>query len=169
MKCLNDVNYKDCVGKVFKSLNSGDFEVLKYNNSGNVEIEFLKTGYEMVVRLTTIKSGLIKDPYAPSVRGVGVLGNKYPSNVNGVKTKEYILWSNMLQRCYSDDFKKKQTTYEDCEVSENFKSYEYFYEWCNEQIGFNDEGWHLDKDLLVKGNKVYSEDTCVFLPKEIHF
>ena len=38
MKCLNEVNYKDCVGKVFKSLNSGDFKVLKYNDGGNVEI-----------------------------------------------------------------------------------------------------------------------------------
>ena len=43
MKYLNDVSYKDCVGKVCKSLNSGDFKILKYNDKKNVEIQFLKT------------------------------------------------------------------------------------------------------------------------------
>ena len=168
MKYLNDVNYKDCVGKVCKSLNSGDFKVLKYNDGKNVEIQFLKTGFEIVARLEHIKNGLIKDPYLPSVYGVGILGTKYPSRVNGVQTKEYELWKGMLKRCYSDAYKKKRPTYEGCEVSDNFKSYEYFYEWCHSQIGFDNKGWQLDKDLLIKGNKVYSESTCVFLPAEIN-
>ena len=168
MKYLNDVNYKDCVGKVCKSLNSGDFKILKYNDSRNVEIQFLNTGYETLVRLDHIRSGLIKDPYSPSVCGVGILGTKYPSRVNSVQTKEYVLWCHMLHRCYSDTYKKKRPTYEGCEVSDKFKSYEYFYEWCHKQIGFDNEGWHLDKDLLVKGNKVYSDTTCVFLPQEIN-
>ena len=168
MKYLNDISYKDCVGKVFKSKSSGDFKILKYNDTANVEIQFLKTGYETTVRLTNIRNGNVKDPYVPSVCGVGVLGTKYLSAVNGRDTKEYTLWCNMLKRCYSDTCKKKQPTYEGCEVSNNFKSYEYFYEWCNEQIGFNNEGWHLDKDLLVKGNKVYSESTCVFIPAEVN-
>ena len=168
MKYLNDVSYKDCVGKVCKSKSSGDFKILKYNDSRNVEIQFLNTGFETTVELGDIKKGNVKDLYSPSVCGVGVLGTKYPSKVNGVQTKEYGLWQNMLERCYTDALKKRCPTYEGCEVSDKFKSYEYFYEWCNEQIGFNNEGWQLDKDLLIKGNKVYSEDSCVFLPQEIN-
>ena len=168
MKYLNEVNYKDCVGKVCKSLNSGDFKILKYNDSYNVEIQFTKTGFETTVQLGDIKSGSIKDPCLPSVYGVGILGTKYPPSVNGRTTKEYDLWCSMLKRCYSDAYKKKYPTYEVCKVSDNFKSYEYFYEWCHSQIGFGNEGWHLDKDLLTKGNKVYSENTCVFIPKEIN-
>ena len=168
MKYLNDINYKDCVGKVCQSKSSGDFKILKYNDKTNVEIQFLKTGFETTVELGGIRKGEVKDPYSPSVFGEGILGTKYPTKVSGVQTKEYNLWMNMLRRCYSDKYQKKQPTYEGCEVSENFKSYEYFYEWCHKQIGFNNEGWHLDKDLLVKGNKVYSEDSCVFIPREIN-
>ena len=168
MKYLNDVSYKTCVGKVCKSLNSGNFKILKYKDWANVEIQFLKTGFEIVAQLEHIRKGSVKDPYSPSVCGVGILGTKYPSRVNGVHTKEYKLWTGMLERCYSITLKKKYPTYKGCEVSENFKSYEYFYEWCQNQIGFNNKDWHLDKDLLIKGNKVYSETTCVFLPNEIN-
>ena len=172
MKYLNEVDYKDCIGKICRSLNSGDFKIVKYNNSRNVDIQFINTGFETSSQLEHIKNGNVKDPYVASVHGVGVAGAKYPSKINGVKTKEHTLWCNMLKRCYSDDFKKKNPTYEGCEVSENFKSYEYFYEWCNRQIGFGNEGnespFHLDKDLLIKGNKVYSENTSVFIPREIN-
>ena len=168
MKYLNDVNYKDCVGKVCKSKSSGDFKIVKYNDKKNVEIQFLKTGFETTVELGSIRNGGVKDRYLPSVYGVGVIGDKYPSKVNGVLTKEYKLWTSMLVRCYSDNSKKKNPTYEGCEVSNNFKSYEYFYEWCNKQVGFGVEGFELDKDLLIKGNKVYSEDSCVFIPTEIN-
>ena len=168
MKYLNDVSYKDCVGKVCKSKSSGDFKILKYNDSYNVEIQFLKTGFETSVQLVQVKSGEVKDHYSPSVYGVGILGTKYPITVNGVKTKEYELWRDMLKRCYSDTYQKKYPTYEGCEVSDNFKNYEYFYEWCHNQIGFGIEGFELDKDLLIKGNKVYNESTCVFIPAEIN-
>ena len=168
MKYLNDVTYKDCVGKVCKSLNSGDFKILTCNGARNVEIQFLKTGYKTTVYLGSIRNGYVKDRYVPSVYDIGIIGDKYPSRINGVLTREYKLWMDMLRRCYSDGFKKKHPAYKDCEVSENFKSYEYFYEWCNEQIGFGVDGFEIDKDLLIKGNKVYPENICIFIPPEIN-
>ena len=107
---MNDVSYKDCVGKVFKSKSSGYFKVLKYNDSRNAEIQFLKTGYEMVAQLGHIKNGEVKDPYSPSVFGVGVVGTKYPTKINDVQTKEYVLWKDMLKRCYCEKYHLKKPT-----------------------------------------------------------
>ena len=61
MKYLNDVS-KDCIGKICKSKSSGDFKIVKYNDSKDVEIQFLKTGYETSATLGNIKGGCVKDP-----------------------------------------------------------------------------------------------------------
>ena len=74
----------------------------------------------------------------------------------------------MFDRCYNPKCLDKYPTYKDCTISESFKNLDFFYNWCLDQIGFGNENWHLDKDILVKGNKVYSEDTCVFVPREIN-
>ena len=39
---------------------------------------------------------------------------------------------------------------------------------CLDQVGYDKKGYHLDKDILTKGNKVYSEDTCVFVPNSLN-
>jgi len=102
------------------------------------------------------------------VYGVGINDGKYPAKVNSKHLTEYHLWQHFLLRCYNFKFQKKHPTYIGCQASENFKSYSYFYEWCQSQIGFGQEGFHLDKDLLFRGNKVYSEGTCLFLPRKLN-
>ena len=105
------------------------------------------------------------------VKGIGINDKSRPARVNTKRERAYTLWVNMLVRttkAYWDKF----PTYIGVEVSDNFKSYSYFYDWCQEQVGFNNNSastWQLDKDLLIKGNKLYGEDTCVFVPKEINF
>lgn len=102
------------------------------------------------------------------VYGVGINDRSYPATVNGKPVKEYSLWTSMLSRCYSEAFLRKQPTYIGCNVSEGFKHYHIFHNWCQTQIGFGVQGYHLDKDLLIKGNKIYSEDTCVFVHKSLN-
>ena len=107
------------------------------------------------------------------VRGKGFNDKTRPANVDGKNVKEYDLWQDMLKRCFSEKYQTHQPTYKGCNVSDNFLNYRYFYDWCQEQIGFgkvDEKGryWHLDKDLLFVGNKTYSETTCVFVPQEIN-
>lgn len=108
------------------------------------------------------------------ILGIGFNSGEYPTRNGSKNAKEYDLWRDMLKRC-GDKVKAKHHTYIGTTCSENFKSYSFFYKWCQEQIGFkvNDSSgirtvWQLDKDLLFKGNKVYSEDTCVFVPQRVN-
>ena len=102
------------------------------------------------------------------VYGVGVNNRKYEATTNGKNNKEYSLWQTMMQRCYDKKFHFKNPSYANCSVSDNFKDFSSFYEWCKNQIGFNVSGWQLDKDILIKDNNIYSEDFCCFVPKEVN-
>ena len=107
------------------------------------------------------------------VYGKGFNDKTRPARFDGKIVKEYDLWHDMLKRCFSEKKQTRCPTYKGCGVSDNFLSYAFFYDWCQEQTGFGkiDEkgrGWHLDKDLLFVGNKTYSETTCVFVPQEIN-
>ena len=107
------------------------------------------------------------------VYGVGFNDKTKPVFVDGKKVKEYKSWHDMLKRCFSEKEQTRYPTYKGCNVSDNFLHYSFFYDWCQEQIGFGkvDEkgrSWCLDKDLLFVGNKTYSETTCVFVPNEIN-
>lgn len=106
------------------------------------------------------------------VSGLGVKGTKYPMSVGKIQIREYKLWVGLLQRC-SEKYKATRPAYNDVICSENFKSYTFFYEWCHKQVGFNNKDsngsyFQIDKDILVKGNKLYSEDTCCFVPRRIN-
>ena len=157
------------VGSVFSSNAFGDFEIIKIDGFSKITVRFLDTGYTTTVCKQRVLRGSIKDRALPTLFGVGIIGDKYPTSRNGTLTREYKLWAKMLERCYNENYQRNYPTYKGCEVSKNFKSYEYFYEWCNRQEGFcYAPEWHLDKDLLNKGGKLYSEENCVFLPKEIN-
>lgn len=102
------------------------------------------------------------------VWGIGINDRTYPTKVGGVIVKSYAVWKNMLQRCGSETFQAACPTYVGCSVSEEFRHYRTFKEWYDVQAGANVEGFALDKDLLIKGNKLYSAETCVLLPKAIN-
>lgn len=107
------------------------------------------------------------------VHGIGFNSGKYPAVVDGKPLLVYRTWKSMLSRC-TEKIWTKHPAYRGVTCSDNFKSYEFFYEWCNNRIGFgsvdeNGSGWHLDKDILAgSALKIYSEDVCIFIPKRLN-
>lgn len=82
---------------------------------------------------------------------------------NGKLEPEYVKWTSMLRRCYNE----KHPTYIGCSIDTNWLTYSRFKQDYISMIGCG-LGWQLDKDLLIKGNKVYSKDNCVMLPSRIN-
>ena len=111
-----------------------------------------------------------RDPYAPTVFGVGYhgVGIYAPSN-NGVHTQASRMWKGMLNRCYNIKYLEKKPTYKGCEVCPEWHNFQNFAKW-HEDNYYEIEGqeMHLDKDILTKGNRIYSPETCVFVPEAIN-
>ena len=97
----------------------------------------------------------------------------YDENGKQVQLRLYTIWRGIQQRC-KESYWDKHPHYKGTTCSDNFKSWDYFYEWCQEQTGVTScdelgKPYELDKDLLGKGGqKVYAEDVCVFLPRAIN-
>ena len=100
------------------------------------------------------------------VFGVGITGDgKSRDSETGKRIKSYTVWADMIRRCYDKKYHARQATYIECTVSEGWKYYPNFQKWHDANY---QEGYHLDKDLLYKGNTVYSENNCVYLPRQIN-
>lgn len=85
--------------------------------------------------------------------------------INGrrVKCIFYRKWQNMLERCYSKRYSEKNPTYLGCSVCEDWLKLSKFKSWFDQQPKER-HSWHLDKDILFFGNKVYSPETCLLIP-----
>lgn len=128
-------------------------------------IRFLSTGTVLNVQTCNLAQGKVCDRRVPTVYGVGYLGmeTKLPARGHPLR-KLYDLWANMLKRCYGP-YKGR---YPNASVDPRWHSFAVFVETVAGVPGFedweSDTSWCLDKDTRVPGNRVYSLDTCVFLP-----
>lgn len=87
---------------------------------------------------------------------------------NSSHERYYKTWRSMLDRALGDVYKNKYPTYKGCTVCEEWLTLSNFKRWFESSESGYVEGYHLDKDILVKGNKVYSPSTCCFVPHEIN-
>lgn len=93
------------------------------------------------------------------VCGVGINDLSYcPKHI-------YQKWISMLKRCYDSKFQTKHPSYANCKVCKEWLTLSNFAEWMSQHYI---EGYELDKDIIVKGNKVYSPQTCCFVPNLIN-
>jgi len=152
-------------GDIFKNTRGTEFVVKDYYFSNKVIIKFLdEFGFERFTNVDGIKKGLVKNPYDKVHSGVGYLGE----GIHNSSSPHYAKWAAMISRCYNKEIQSKRyPSYLGCSVDSIWHNFQNYCEWSSNNEFYN-KGWHLDKDLIVLGNKVYSPETCCFIPPEIN-
>lgn len=116
-----------------------------------------------------VKAGVMSLTRNKLVNGVGINDSWYFTErvIDGkrVSCPYYARWSAMLSRCYSKAYQLNQPTYVGCSVCDEWLVFSNFKMWMEKQDW---KGKHLDKDILVQGNKVYSPETCIFVTRSIN-
>ena len=144
--------------------------IINYNNYHDIDVEF-QTGYVAHhVDYDSFKKGTIKDLLFPSVFKVGYFGNgNFTAYSEYLGVKIYQTWSSMFNRCYNKKYHEIYPAYIGTTIDEEWHDYQVFAKWAIENIySIPNEKLYLDKDILVKNNKVYSADRCCFVPREIN-
>lgn len=126
-------------------------------------------GYTCESDYKTIKEGKVRNPYTPFVCGVGFFGEgSFKCKIGNSNTIQYEVWNGLFKRCYNLTRQQtKRPTYAGCLVAPEWHNYQNFAAWYTTQPNFG-KGYHLDKDLTILGNKLYSPNTCYLIPEEVN-
>ena len=173
MRKMNSVseNAKRFVGKEFTTINYGKCVVVDYRGCTEVVVKFYNPVGYATCQVGSLIRGRVANPNFPSVYGRGYKGI---GSYNGKDDKKaYKLWETMLKRAYCPKYIKGNPAYLNVDVCDEWLNFQNFAKWCYEQgcFGLKDASgnvYQLDKDILVKGNKIYSPETCCFVPQEIN-
>lgn len=157
-------------GTVHSTKKYGDIVIDEYIGTNDVKFTFKSTGSKSSSSARHIRNGMVKDYNYPSIFGVGFIGiGEYKtSDNNGVNTKEYVVWRSMIARCYSSRELLKRPTYSDVTVCEEWHNFQNFARWFYEKKPKNIKDCHLDKDLKDFGNRVYSPEKCLLVPRLVN-
>ena len=155
------------VGDIYTTKEGYEIEVLENINNRKLKIKFLdEHGY---ITFINVGNKSTKNPFHKSVFGIGCYGvGNYKAKENNKHLYYYRVWQSMFDRCYSG----KDKNYKNVKVCEEWYNYQDFAKWFHKTFPSHIKNvkFHLDKDLLQQGieNKIYSPQTCVWLPRRVN-
>ena len=169
---FKDTLFIDRTGEVNYNNFGSKMKIIKYRNNRDIDVYFPEYNFtaENVV-YCNFKKGNVSCLYERRCYDIGFIGKgKYKAyDENGKLTKCYRTWHHMLERCYDPKFHEKEPTYIGCKVNEEFHNFQNFGDWDNDNYyKVEGETMCLDKDILVKHNKIYSPETCIYVPQTIN-
>lgn len=146
-------------------------KIIAYRNSSNIDVEFLDSHHYIKKNATysNFKRGNVSNPYDRTVFGIGYLGEREDEAIVKHDDDRYACWQHMIERWYLEKKKDIHPSYYGIsEISEEWQCYANFADWYDSHYYEVNERLHLDKDILYKGNKIYSPHHCIFVPQRIN-
>lgn len=152
-------------------------KIVEYNKASDIVVEFQdEYKYKLNTSYGNFKKETIINPYHPTICGVGMKGSKYPAsymdeNGNTIHTKGYDTFKSMITRCYNVKYHAMQPTYTNAECCKEWLNRDNFEDWLRGQPNYENflkGDFALDKDIIVKNNKIYSPETCCLVPRYIN-
>ena len=163
--CDKSNNFFHQVGEEYEHPIYGKYKITKILKGKKAIIEFEKTKYSCECSINNIIKHRVKDVKWPIICGIGYIGRSKDYINKRKKSYAYTCWANMIRRCYDEKIQCKHPTYSQCTVCDEWHCFIEFEKWFNKNYI---QDWCLDKDILFKGNKIYSPATCCFVPNEIN-
>jgi hypothetical protein len=157
------------IGMKKQNNNGSNMTIIEYDNCQNIIVEF-DNNYKTKTTFFDFMRGKVRNVYEKTFYNIGYIGEgKYNLTYNRQLTPSGEVWHSMLTRCYNNKFLNKNTTYKDCIMCEEWHNFQNFAKWHEENYyQIENEKMDLDKDILIKGNKIYSPETCIFVPHIIN-
>ena len=159
------------VGSRWETKKCGWLTVVEYQDSKNVMVQF-EDGHIAVVQASQIKSGSVKNPFVPSVCGIGFIGyGEYGSKTHA---KLYNIWKQVLNRVYDEKHLEKRPSYRGVEVCMRWHNFQNFAEDVSKMPRFDElmnekpgtkkgDCICIDKDAINPAARIYSPETCTLM------
>lgn len=165
------INNDHMIGKTNLNIQNDEMTVFATVDSSHIMVRFKSNNFETKCSIKAFNSGNVKNIWLPSVYGVGIIGDEYVGDGNGKGNKCYQTWAGIIMRCYYADYKNRFNTYNESTMHDDWIYYSNFKKWFDDnyyEVEDKCDKMDLDKDILIKGNKHYSPDTCIFVPHSIN-
>ena len=147
-------------------------KIIRCNSYYDITVQFQdEYKFERDTTYSNFKKGNVRNPYDKTVYGVGYLGEgKYKVYIDQDHLEPvYNVWRTLLGRVCTEKHREQFPAYADCEVCEEWLNFQNFATWFYKHYyEIPGELMCLDKDILIKGNRIYSPETCIFVPSRIN-
>ncbi len=155
------------IGQISYDKYGSAMRVIEYKTANDLTVEFVESGSIVHTTWRNFQAGVVKDPMAKSVYGMGVYGiGPYSSHEH---PGAYRKWFDMLRRCYDPKWSKRGDAYKDVHVCEEWLNFQNFAAWYYDNIPDLTNDYELDKDVLGGfGTKLYCPDNCSLIPQRIN-